>query len=167
MAAETSITTITTIISAAGALAGVLIGAAVTLRTNTRNIKIENITKERAKWRDKVRKRSLAVHRAAIKADTTALEECHLGFSLILNPCDLNDREILTSIRQLEKAPTQLNLTEFAERIALLLKHDWDRAKQEAKGNDGPFADIDIEPSPKRTAYKDFKRSQLEKSKCP
>ena len=37
------------IVAAVASLVGVAIGAAVTLRTNTRNIKVENITKERAK----------------------------------------------------------------------------------------------------------------------
>ena len=155
MAAET---TITAIIAAFSAIVGVAIGAAVSLQTSARNIKVENITKERAKWRDKVRKKSLAVHQDAVKCDATALEDRHLEFSLILNPFDSEDRAILALIRQLKSKTDEPRLTEFADRIALLLKHDWQRAKWEAEANCFLSPDIDAEPEPKRTTYEQFRR---------
>ena len=158
MAAEATTATITAGIAAFSAFVGVVIGAAVSLRTSTRNIKVENITKERAKWRDKVRKKSLAVHQDAVKCDATALEAHHLEFSLILNPFDHEDRAILALIRQLKSKADESHLTEFADRIALLLKHDWQRAKWEAEDNWFLSSDIDTEPEPKRTAYEQFRR---------
>jgi hypothetical protein len=162
MAADPSSTTITAIIAAFAGFVGVVIGAAVSLRTNTRTIKIENITKERAKWRDKVRKKSLAVHQDAVKGDTPALEEHHLEFSLILNPLDPLDRAILTLIRLLKTTADESHLTEFADRISLLLKHDWERAKWEAEDN-WLTSDMDAEPKPKRTTYEQFRRDQAAK----
>jgi hypothetical protein len=132
MAADTSGTTLTAIIAAFAAIVGVVIGAAVSLRTNARNIKIENITKERAKWRDNVRKKALKVHQAAVEKNVTRLQELHLEFTLILNPRDPEDRSILVLIQQLWSNSSESKLTELGERIALLLKHDWQRAKREA-----------------------------------
>jgi hypothetical protein len=157
MAADASSTTLTAAIAAGSAIIGGIIVAAASLRTSTRTIKIENITKERAKWRDKVRKRSLAVHRNAVKGDVLALEEHHLEFSLILNPLDPMDRAILALIRQLKTTPDESHLTEFADRISLLLKHDWQRAKWEAE-DDWLLLDSDAEPKPERTTYEQFKR---------
>ena len=74
------------IVAGVSSLLGAAIGAAVSLRTNSRNIKIENITKERAKWRDNVRKKALKVHQAAVEKNATRLQELYLEFTLILNP---------------------------------------------------------------------------------
>src|SRR5438045_1265445 len=134
MAGEVS-GTVTAVIAAVAGIVGAAIGGAVSLRTNTRSIKVENITKERAKWRDDVRKKSLAIHQDAIKGDVVALEEHHLEFSLILNPFDKEDRAILHAIRSLKSKADESHLTEFADRISLLLKHDWERAKREAEGS--------------------------------
>jgi precorrin-2 methylase len=120
------------IVAGVSSLLGAAIGAAVSLRTNSRNIKIENITKERAKWRDNVRKKALEVHQAAVEKNATRLQELYLEFTLILNPQDPEDRSILDLIQQLRSNSAESKLTELGERIALLLKHDWQRAKWEA-----------------------------------
>jgi hypothetical protein len=147
------------------ALAGAAFGSAVLFWNNSRNVKVENITKERAKWRDKVRDRSLNVHKATNTGNEAWLSELHLEFSLILNPLDDEDRTILNLIRQLKGGPDEVHLTEFADRVSLLLKHDWDRAKWEAKGGDTPFAcDADLLAEPPRTKYTDFKRKQMTKT---
>lgn len=143
------------------ALLGAAYGSAVLLWNNSKNVKIENITKERAKWRDNVRQKALNVHKAAGSQNAVWLQELYLEFSLILNPTDVEDRAILTTIRQLESNPSESILTEFAERISLLLKHDWDRAKWEAKGGDSPFSSgIDLSVEPQRTRYAEFKRNK-------
>ncbi len=143
------------------ALVGAAFGSAVLLWNNARNIKVENITKERAKWRDNVRQKSLDIHKAAVSQNAVWLDELRLEFSLILNPADDKDRAILKTIGQLKSTPDETLLTEFADRIALLLKHDWERAKWEAKGGDSVFSsDIDLESKPVRTTYEQFKRDQ-------
>jgi hypothetical protein len=50
-------------IASSSVVAGIVAGL-VSLRTNARNIKVANVTRERAKWRDKVRHQALEVHRA-------------------------------------------------------------------------------------------------------
>jgi hypothetical protein len=111
-----------------------LITAIVALRTGAQNIKVDNITKERAKWRDRIRCKALQVHQAAVNENTTRLQELYLEFTLLLSPNDPEDRSILNLIWQFRKeAPTESELRELAERISLLLKHDWERAKKEAK----------------------------------
>lgn len=135
-------------------------GAIASLRTNTRNIRIENITKERAKWRDKIREIALAVQKDAVRRDPTALEEHHLEFSLNLNPTDPEDRAILELIHRLKSKADEGSLIEFANRIALLLKHDWERAKWEAKGESLFPQEIDAEREPRRLTYAQFTRAE-------
>ena len=144
------------------ALAGGAVGSAVLLWNSSRNFKVENITKERAKWRDKVRDKSVDVHKAATSGNEVWLSELYLEFSLIVNPWDQEDRAILDLIRHLKGGSDERHLLEFADRVSLLLKHDWDRAKWEAKGEDSPFScDVDLHAEPPRTRYADFKRKQL------
>jgi hypothetical protein len=77
---------------------------------------------------------------------------------LILNPNDEKNRSILNTIRQLKSTSDEPHLIEFGERIALLLKHDWERAKWEAQGDSFSLNDIDLNPKPRRMSYEQFKR---------
>lgn len=138
------------------ALVGAALGSAVLFWNNARNIKIDNITKERAKWRDDVRQKSLDVHKAAVSLNGVWLDELHLQFSLILNPEDTNDRAILATIRRLKTSQDEVVLIEFADRVSLLLKHDWERAKWEAKGGDCDFSSDIVPCKPRRTTYEQF-----------
>lgn len=117
-------------IAGSSVIAGVIAGL-VSLRANARNIKVANVTNERAKWRDKVREKALEVQKSL--GDAKQLSELHLQFALILNPRDSEDREIL---RLIDSAPTKeshdATLKEFTARVSLLLKHDWERAKWES-----------------------------------
>jgi len=116
------------------AVVAAVIAGLVSLRSTARTIQAEYVTKERGKWRDRVRSLALKVHKAAAVGDTACLSELLLELTLFLNPRDSMDAEILDLVRNLvamkasEPPPPQ-----FGERIALLLKHDWDRAKREAQ----------------------------------
>lgn len=116
------------------AVVSALIAGLVTLRSSERKIQIENITQERAKWREKIRSNGLLVHKAAVAHDAAKLAELKLVFRLLLNPHDSEDNLILQCIDDLKSAidPTP-RLSEFAGRLAFLLKHDWQRAKHEAR----------------------------------
>lgn len=143
--------TVATTASASAVLsAGIsaLVSGFVARRNSERAIQIENITKERAKWRDKIRELALAVHNAARERNASSLGELRLSLSLNLNPTDPEDAGILRVIGTLMKAeqPDEKCSHEFADRVALLLKHDWDRAKCEAKHRKAPA----------RLAYKEF-----------
>lgn len=112
-----------------------LISAFVAIRNNQLKISIKNITRERAKWRNAVRKKALEVHNAIINKDKETLQKLRVEFFLILNPLDNEDNLIIESIKIPEsKIDEELKAQsdEFAKHIALLLKHDWERAKLEA-----------------------------------
>lgn len=118
----------------ASAVVAALIAGLVSLRSAERKIQIENITQERAKWREKIRANALLVHQSASSGDSAKLAELHLAFQLLLNPFDNEDKAILEAIKALGTTQDPgLRLPEFAGRVAYLLKHDWERAKHEAK----------------------------------
>ena len=114
---------------------GGIISALITWRIAERRIEIENITQQRATWRDNIRKKSIEVTSAVRKADKDKLNELYTEFAHLLNPYDLEDVAILDLLSKFKKIEQCDNdsLTEFIERVALLLKHDWERAKREAK----------------------------------
>lgn len=131
---------------------GGLVAGFVALRTSERKIQIENVTQERAKWREKIRSKSVEVHQAAVAGDSTKLAEFRLDFSLNLNPFHQEDNDILAAIATLNNRDTlDVKLSEFTDRVALLLKHDWERAKYEAKPLLFRWC------PPKRTTYAKFK----------
>jgi hypothetical protein len=116
------------------AVVAALVSGLLTLHSAERKIQIENITQERAKWREKIRTQSLLVHKAACLRKESELKELYLTFSHLLNPFDSEDTEILNVILSLGKTENpELRLPEFTKRIAYLLKHDWERAKHETK----------------------------------
>lgn len=116
------------------AVVAALVAGLVTLRGAERKIQIENITQERAKWREKIRANALLVHQSASSKDNTKLAELKLVFALLLNPHDAEDEAILTSIDALQKVQDpERRLPEFTGRVTFLLKHDWERAKHKAK----------------------------------
>lgn len=130
---------------------GGLVASLVSLRSSERRIQIENVTQERAKWREKIRLKSTEVHRAALDNNLQRLAELHLEFALNLNPFHQEDRDILKVIESMRARDTMdAKLSEFSCRIALLLKHDWDRAKHEAK----PL--LFRWHAPERTSYANF-----------
>ena len=128
------------------------INAYVLRRGSERAIQMDNITKERAKWRDKIRTKALEVCQAARTPDEIErLHGLHMDFSVNLNPLDPEDRGILDVIRRLQDGAASVStLDEFGDRVALLLKHDWDRAKYEVKSK----------PEPARTTYVELTESR-------
>jgi hypothetical protein len=134
--------------AATSAVISAVVSGLFARRTSERAIQIENITKERAKWRDNIRDQALAVHKAARVNDIALLGELRLSLSLNLNPTDREDAGILKVIDMMAKEiqPDDRMGQEFADRVALLLKHDWERAKCEAKHR----------KTPPRLTYKEF-----------
>lgn len=116
-----------------GMLSGA-IGAYATLRVATRTIEAENITKERAKWRNKIRRLARQLHQAATDRNSKQISEIQLQLRLNLNPDDDEDLAILRLVRRLRApdADVDRTLSEFSDRVSLLLKHDWERAKKDA-----------------------------------
>ncbi len=102
-----------------------IISAWVARVNSERNIYIDNITKERAKWRESIRR--IASEYPGANEDAKAKLKIELASRL--NPYDPEDIQLLESLRSV----TADNQQELTIRISLLLKHDWERAKNEAK----------------------------------
>ena len=141
-----------------GVVAGLVAGL-VTLRTTERKIAIENITQQRKLWRDNVREKAIEVSKAYQAHDGSKIKELYGEFQLVLNPEDDNDKSILDTLWEMQNKNEENDLLiEFFEKLALLLKHDWERAKLEAK----PVRYFWVKPE--RLAYKDFKNKRSEKN---
>ena len=118
---------------ALSALAGGGLAALVTWSIAQRRIAVENVTTERRKWREKIRALALLAHEAFLEGDETQLERLRCEFRARLNPFDLQDRKLLSCMEVGEDPASNTGRSqEFDERIGLLLKHDWERAKLEA-----------------------------------
>lgn len=122
------------IVAAALTLAGVILSARWRLTE-------ENITKERAKWRDAVR--SIVAQAVEIEASTengdTKIRRLWGEIALRMNPGDdpeKDDRQLVDAVASLvdpakRTDQTRLRILDLA---AGILKHDWERAKWEARG---------------------------------
>lgn len=109
-----------------------IVAGLVAAWTAQQKIGIENITQDRRSWREKVRVKSLTVHDVIMSRDKESLDKLRVEFRAILNPEDEDDGVIISCISLPEDGKELERAEEFAERIALLLKHDWERVKLEA-----------------------------------
>ncbi|MEO8120232.1 MAG: hypothetical protein ABI606_13065 [Rhodoferax sp.] len=113
-------------------LAG-LVAALVSLRSSERKIQVENITQERAKWRSAMRELADAIIKAAREGNMGEIERRSAQLVLNVNPFDAEDKALVVGSKRLSGVTDlDVSISEFTERMALLLKHDWERAKREA-----------------------------------
>lgn len=111
-----------------------LIAALVSLRNNERKLSLQYTTGERAKWRNKIREKALAVFDAASTKNHETIRRCHFEFSHLLHLGDSPDDEILENLKTLASQSDNAEvLDDFRVRISLLLKYEWDKAKLEAR----------------------------------
>jgi len=125
------------------AVIAAVISAWVSRVNSERKIYIDNITKERAKWRERIRRISSEYP----GADETKKLKLKIELTSRLNPYDPEDIQLLESFRSVTSDSAQ----ELSIRISLLLKHDWERAKNEAK----PFVIRRINPV-RRVTFKEY-----------
>jgi hypothetical protein len=103
------------------------------LRKNERAVQIEQITTERAKWRGSMRKVTDEIATEYHETNPRRFGKvAALRARLVtsINPNDDDDEKILIHFDELF-AGTKTDLDIFTKRIALLLKHDWERVKWE------------------------------------
>ena len=140
-----------------GVVAGLVAGL-ITLRTSERRIAIENITQQRQMWREKIRDSAERIKTSYVNGEKENLQSQYVEIQLLLNPEDKNDKLILDTVWAMSKASESGCLhIELAEKLSLLLKHDWERAKREAKPIWYQFSSI------KRVTYESFKLKRLER----
>jgi len=133
-------------------LLAALVAALVSVRINERNINIENVTQERAKWRNAIRALSDSLIKAARSGDFQSVELHCAQLTLNVNPFDGEDEALVQAAQLLATADDKdAQIKDFTERMALLLKHDWERAKYEAR----PWLLRGQEP--RRVPYCEFK----------
>lgn len=77
------------------AVVAALVGGYVSLVSSERKIQIENVTQERAKWREQIRMNAIKVSQGAsntaIEVKKSFLIEQQVVFELLLNPHDPED----------------------------------------------------------------------------
>lgn len=113
-----------------------LLTAIVTLHVAGRSALSDNVIKHRANWRDALRTIGSQLAEAVNSGDVPAIAVARNQLVLNLNPTDPEDQALVHAVRDLEScASTQRRqkLDEIERRMALLLKHDWERAKWEAR----------------------------------
>lgn len=109
-----------------------LVAALVSMVTSERRIAAKNVIQERKIWREKIRTLAAEVFVVLFNPDLhnreNVLRTLRAKLFLLLNPHDIMDQEILQTIEVINTDRAD----EFTQRITLLLKHDWERAKREA-----------------------------------
>jgi hypothetical protein len=134
------------IVGATVSFAGVALTAFFTSRNNNKNIFINTVTNERAKWRDELRNNTAEFCKLAHggvrdkeSVEKSRLEELRVLIRLRLNPDPTHalDKAILDATLQVTR---QLDGPELAQQLELveskvqaLLKQEWEKSKQEAK----------------------------------
>lgn len=118
------------IVLLSSAVVAALVSGFAALLTSERRISAENVIQERMKWREKVRDLAADVYELVVSGepDTKKYQQLRAQLTLRLNPHDEEDHQILTLVAAGDNARAE----EFTQRIALLLKHDWERAKRDA-----------------------------------
>ena len=105
------------------------------LRKDERAVQLDQVTKERTKWRENMRKATedMALIYFENKASPTpgkvAALRARFATSINLKD-DEDDKQILIHFDELFTG-SRSDLDLFSRRIALLLKHDWERVKWE------------------------------------
>lgn len=116
----------------ASAVIAAIVSAAFSVLTSERSIAAENVIRERKAWRDRIRELSIQIFQAIQSADVEENQNSRLvlraKFGLLVNPHERMDQEILNLV----VSDTTHQAEEFIQRVELLLKHDWERAKYEA-----------------------------------
>lgn len=122
-----------------GALGGVF-AAMITfvgvLTTSRWRIAEENIIKQRAEWRDAVRS---LISQAMVVDDALEARKIWAELALRMNPkndAEKDDRELVALVGSLEDRQNQTHAirSRIVDLAAHILKHDWTRAKWEARG---------------------------------
>jgi hypothetical protein len=131
-----------------GAVVGAGIPAFFTSRNNNKNIFINTVTTERAKWRGELRNHAAEFCKLAYghlhgygKVDGLRLEELRVLIRLRLNPNPNHvlDKAILDATLKVVKAIEGSDNGELAEQlervesnVQVLLKQEWEKSKKEA-----------------------------------
>jgi hypothetical protein len=115
------------------AVAGGWLTGLMSLRKDERAVQVEQITKERAKWRDTMRSLAESIattwHEHQTTPNHAKVAALRARLATSINPKDdKHDAEVLEHFDALFSGDS-VDVPLFARRLALLLKHDWERVK--------------------------------------
>lgn len=122
-----SFTGFITLILSSGVVAAI-VSYLSTQHINIRSHKVKYITEERQRWRHDI-KQSIAEFCST--EDQVKRSELKTFITLSLNPCDKEDQKIVACLNVLLEGRNDEKLQELEKIVAFLLKHDWERAKNE------------------------------------
>jgi hypothetical protein len=117
----------------------------------------KDVVEERSKWREKIRdcaRASVFIRTPKVgelKSEFLSPSEIEAELITRLNPLDNEDIDIIKCFKTLLNAKDEDIEREFLTRVALLLKHDWERAKWEARVFKNPLG------PPQRMKFKHYK----------
>lgn len=123
-----------------------IINSVVNYFSDKKKSNLENITKERANWRKKIRQLSGKISEQSSDSQINFLNELKvninpLGYGTIANQPKWIDYDgyIWETIEKMENSKTDgdknILKSELVFRLSVLLKLDWERSKSEIKGN--------------------------------
>lgn len=108
--------------------------ALVTVRLVVRRAHTDNITKERTKWRGRLREVADELAHAVETVDRFRIRRSAHTLKLLLNLFELEDEQIVSTVVRLADCSLDKRhevLNEVTTRLALLLQHDWEQCKHE------------------------------------
>lgn len=93
----------------------------------------KDVVGERQKWRSRMRKLTIDAVPMIQQRETQnqSYQDIVSEFRVSLNPDDPNDREIIETLESCKVFPSDLKSEKLLIMVSRLLKHDWERAKQE------------------------------------
>ncbi|MEA2119949.1 hypothetical protein [Halovibrio sp. HP20-50] len=114
------------------AVAASLITALFAKAQSDKSAVVDNIIKERKAWRDKLRALVSETESAFEARNSNSVASIEAQLVVLLNPYDKDDLDIIRALKQIPGSWEQASFQEFMDRVAYLLKHDWERVKQES-----------------------------------
>jgi hypothetical protein len=114
------------------AVAASLITALFAKAQTDKSAIVDNIIKERKAWRDKLRALVSYTESSFKTQDSSGVACIEAQLVVLLNPYDKEDLEIINALNRIPEHWEKAHLQEFMDRVAYLLKHDWERVKQES-----------------------------------
>lgn len=111
-----------------------LISSFVSKLMQDKSNKLKYITEERQRWRKELREAAVELRRIGKNDNWNGFKtvaEAKTFFQVRLNPDDNEDIKLISLFKEQDGEIPAENLNELSEAISSLLKHDWERVKQE------------------------------------
>lgn len=140
----------------ASSVVAALVAGLFAYRLGATRIQIENVTKERAKWRSELKVLVIELIDTVRNEESEKAEKLISQIQLNLNPFDRDDKLLLEAGRKMVGSEdVGAAIKTFTEHVSLLLKHDWQRAKSESRVGGV------LTKNPERVSHDNYLRSEV------